>query len=173
MYIEKIEIEEFGKLAARTVALGQGMNLIEGRNEAGKSTLLAFIRFQLYGFPRRTATVEGGERDRRLSWTGHRAAGGLTLVGERGRFLVQRSAVLHGGTGRETLSEQLRVTNLDTGEQLKLKVLERILCRKQSELVREGLSGLPRAGKLLAARTAEKLVDSDDACMARQVTTGS
>ena len=55
------EIEEFGKLEHRRFTFGEGMNLIEGENESGKSTLLAFFRFIFYGFPRRNA-AGGDER---------------------------------------------------------------------------------------------------------------
>ena len=66
MRILKIEIEEFGKLSDRLFLLGEGMNLIEGANESGKSTLLAFIRFIFYGFPRKSG-ADGEEREKRLS----------------------------------------------------------------------------------------------------------
>ena len=66
MRILKIEIEEFGKLRDLVLEPCEGLTLIEGENESGKSTLLAFLRFALYGFPRRGG-ADGDERDKRLS----------------------------------------------------------------------------------------------------------
>ena len=41
MRFVKIEIEEFGKLNDALFLLGEGVNLFEGANESGKSTILA------------------------------------------------------------------------------------------------------------------------------------
>lgn len=114
MRLIRIEIEEFGKLRSRSFALGKGITLFEGPNESGKSTLLAFLRFAFYGFPRRIGP-NGEERELRLSWQGHRAAGRLILENEQGEFSITRSVVRQGGTERESFSEQLSVIELSTG----------------------------------------------------------
>ena len=49
MIIEKIHIISFGKLADFTLDLSEGINIIEGGNESGKSTISAFIKFMFYG----------------------------------------------------------------------------------------------------------------------------
>ncbi|TCS84191.1 ATP-binding protein [Tepidibacillus fermentans] len=53
MWIESLEIYGFGKLVERTFRLQPGLNLIEGFNEAGKSTMKAFIQAVLFGFESR------------------------------------------------------------------------------------------------------------------------
>ena len=50
MYIESIQITSFASLVGFSLDLRQGLNLIEGPNEAGKSTVAEFIRYVLYGF---------------------------------------------------------------------------------------------------------------------------
>jgi len=50
MYIETLRIDRFGGIRARSYGLGPGVNIIEGQNEAGKTTIAAFIRYMLYGF---------------------------------------------------------------------------------------------------------------------------
>ena len=117
MRILKIEIEEFGKLSNQLFLLGEGLNLIEGPNESGKSTLLAFIRFLLYGFPRK-AGADGEEREKRLSWHAGRAAGRLFLRTEAGEFCVFRAVVRQGSAARESFSETLSVTSLASGEEV-------------------------------------------------------
>lgn len=48
--IKTLTIERFGCLRNRSLSLSEGVNIIEGANESGKSTLAAFLRFMLYGF---------------------------------------------------------------------------------------------------------------------------
>ncbi len=119
MKLLRIEIEEFGKLANVCYELEDGINLFEGANESGKSTLLAFIRFIFYGFPRKGG-AEGEEREKRLSWQGHRAAGKLYLQTERGEFCIQRSVVRQGSAARESFSEQLSMISLAEGREVAL-----------------------------------------------------
>ena len=49
MKIEKIQINGFGKLENKDIELADGINVILGKNESGKSTLLKFINSMLYG----------------------------------------------------------------------------------------------------------------------------
>ena len=46
----RLELNGFGKFRGQTFELQGGLNLIEGANEAGKSTLQAFIGGMFYGF---------------------------------------------------------------------------------------------------------------------------
>ncbi len=56
MRIAKLHIEGFGIFTDRELPqqgeLAEGLNVIHGPNEAGKSTVLAFIQAVLFGFPR-------------------------------------------------------------------------------------------------------------------------
>ena len=119
MRILRIEIEEFGKLAELDLTLHEGLNLIEGKIESGKSTLLAFLRFVLYGFPRRSG-ANAAERDKRLSWRTKRAAGTLTVETADGIFRIRREVFLRGSAARESASESLSVTRADTNERVAL-----------------------------------------------------
>ena len=49
MKIENIKVNSFGKLKDKEINLSNGVNLIYGNNEAGKSTLLKFIHNTFYG----------------------------------------------------------------------------------------------------------------------------
>ncbi len=55
MKILKVRIDGFGHFSGYELSLSPGMNLLFGQNEAGKSTLLSFIRAVLFGFERRTS----------------------------------------------------------------------------------------------------------------------
>ena len=49
MIIEKIVIKSFGTLTDMTLEFSEKVNVIEGRNEAGKSTIAECIRFIFFG----------------------------------------------------------------------------------------------------------------------------
>jgi uncharacterized protein YhaN len=67
--------------------LGPGLTVVAGANEAGKSTLLAFLRFCLFGWPR-------GRESRLLPLRGGRHGGRLSLSekGREGMWTVERFA---------------------------------------------------------------------------------
>ena len=50
MRLSKIEIIHFGKLSNVSFELDKNLNLFLGNNEAGKSTIVAFIKQILFGF---------------------------------------------------------------------------------------------------------------------------
>lgn len=156
------EIEEFGKLEHRRFTFGEGMSLIEGENESGKSTLLAFFRFIFYGFPRRNA-AGGDERDKRLSFRTRRAAGSLAFTCRGETYRIFRAVTAKNE--RET-TETLSVTEEPEGAETELagktpgefflgipaELYDSSLCVRQSEIERVGegdVSG--RVGDLLAA----------------------
>ena len=49
MLIKKIQVNNFGNLKNKEIELKEGINLIYGENESGKSTLLKFITSIFYG----------------------------------------------------------------------------------------------------------------------------
>lgn len=56
MIINKLHIDGFGVFKDKSLSnLKPGINLLYGKNEAGKSTLLDFIRFTLFDYPRSVA----------------------------------------------------------------------------------------------------------------------
>jgi uncharacterized protein YhaN len=55
MNIRSVHIYGFGKYQDDTFQFGPGINLIEGNNEAGKSTFLSFIKAILFGFESKRA----------------------------------------------------------------------------------------------------------------------
>ncbi|MBQ8357736.1 MAG: AAA family ATPase [Clostridia bacterium] len=165
MKIVRIEIEEFGKLADFVLEPGTGITLIEGENESGKSTLLAFLRFAFYGFPRRGGP-DGEERDKRLSWRSRRAVGRLEVESAGVIYRITRRCIARGSTGRESFSEELSVIRLPEGEEVPLdgktpgeyflglpaELYDGSLCLAQSGAERVSAPGMGEAvGNLLFA----------------------
>lgn len=92
MKIRKLIPAAFGKFAGqngRTIELSGGLNIIRGDNEAGKSTLGAFILGMFYGFKKegRTRISRDPEYERYRPWTGKDYRG--TIVYEEGGRLYR------------------------------------------------------------------------------------
>ena len=54
MKITQLNISEFGRLKNTQITLDDGINIISGDNESGKSTVMLFIRFMFYGLPKKS-----------------------------------------------------------------------------------------------------------------------
>lgn len=87
MIIKELNVIEFGGLVGRRFDLSQGINIIEGDNEAGKSTLWLFIKFMLYGMPKKG----NPERERAINRMTHRAVGTMTLTVGGVDYRIERS----------------------------------------------------------------------------------
>ena len=75
MKILEIYIERFGMLRERSIRFDGGLNVLSGENESGKSTVLSFIRYMLYGLP-----AAKGARVTDTDRFGHDGAIGGTLT---------------------------------------------------------------------------------------------
>lgn len=122
MQIKKLTIDEYGALREREFLLSEGMNILEGNNESGKSTILSFIRFMLYGMPRKSAG-NITERDRGISWDGGVAGGSMELSvpdknGETRDYRIERHGQLRGAAGHENYAEVLKIIDLATGTEV-------------------------------------------------------
>ena len=58
MWIKHVEIAGFGKFHQQSFDFSDGLQVVYGQNESGKSTLRAFILGMLFGFPSRRYPVE-------------------------------------------------------------------------------------------------------------------
>ena len=62
MYIKELHIDSFAALKDVTLDFSKGLNIIEGENESGKSSVAMFIKFMMYGLSGRTSDGEMSER---------------------------------------------------------------------------------------------------------------
>ena len=56
MRLEELHLDGFGRFHQQTIRISERVTVFYGPNEAGKSTLLAFVRAILFGFPTRGRT---------------------------------------------------------------------------------------------------------------------
>ena len=68
MKIKNIKINSFGNLNNKEIELSDNINIIYGKNEAGKSTLLKFITNTFYGTSRNKKGREFSDYDRYKPW---------------------------------------------------------------------------------------------------------
>lgn len=124
MKIQRLEISGFGRLSNVEMELGEGVTVLYGRNEAGKSTLLQFMRSMLFGIPSRSNPLERYEPA-----YGGTHGGALTAVdAEGGSWTIRRYS--SGGGANQGKSEKLTVTLSrpdGTIEELGQSDIERVL----------------------------------------------
>ena len=77
MKINKIKINSYGKLKEKEINLNNGINILYGKNEAGKSTLLKFIINSFYGISKNKKGKEYSDYEKYLPWTGEEFSGKL------------------------------------------------------------------------------------------------
>ena len=114
MIIEKIVIKSFGRINDMTFEFSDGVNVIEGENESGKSTIAAFIRYMLYGF-----TDDGNsgleERKKRINWDTGMAHGSMYVRVGGKRYAIHRSTVPTDKSDRPTYREEASIVDVETG----------------------------------------------------------
>ncbi len=116
MIIEELYINSFGSLKDKRITLGEGLNIIQGRNESGKSTVFAFIKFMFYGVARANAT-KLSERQRYMNWNESSMGGTLTLRCNEGHFRIERKLSVSESGERASQREVVKVINLDDSQQ--------------------------------------------------------
>lgn len=119
MKLEQVSVRSFGLLRNYTVNFESGLNIVEGGNETGKTTLAAFIRFMLYGFEDERDGVLS-ERERRINWQTGTAEGSMTLATASGRYRIDRRVVRREEGGAVRYAETCEVTDLDAARAVDL-----------------------------------------------------
>ena len=111
MRIESIYIDGFGHFEQTTFGpFGSQITIFEGENESGKTTLLAFIRTVLYGFPGR------GGAEHYPPLRGGKHGGRIVIADDSGeRYTVERYAGRRGGLSKFWEKTGLRSLNPSCG----------------------------------------------------------
>ncbi len=75
MKINNLKINSYGKLKDKEINLKNGINLVYGPNEAGKSTLIKFIINSFYGISKNKKGKEISDFDKYKPWQGEEFSG--------------------------------------------------------------------------------------------------
>lgn len=84
MRITEVRISSFGSKKDFRAVYEDGLNIIEGNNESGKSTVCEFIRFVLYGF-------DNGEREKYTPFLSSVCSGTVTLTDGEHTYVAARA----------------------------------------------------------------------------------
>ncbi len=87
MYIESLQITSFAGISGYEMSLRDGVNIVRGDNEAGKSTVAEFIRYVLYGFNGKS------DRERYLGFSSNAVAGSIVISDGNKKFRIERRTV--------------------------------------------------------------------------------
>lgn len=87
MYIESLQITSFAGLSGYELSLSDGVNVVRGSNEAGKSTIAEFIRYVLYGFAGKS------DRERYIGFSANNASGSIVIVQDGKKYRIERRTV--------------------------------------------------------------------------------
>ena len=75
MKINYLKINGFGKIKNKEIKLEKNINLIYGKNESGKSTLLKFIYCMIYGVSKNKNGKEISDFEKYKPWNGEEFSG--------------------------------------------------------------------------------------------------
>lgn len=114
MIIKRVNIISFGALKNKSIDFYEGINLIYGENESGKSTIQSFVKIWLYGFSNsRGRELKNNERLKFMPSSGEKIRGELYIIHNEKEYIINRT---FGRTKKEDTS-----TIIDglTGEEIK------------------------------------------------------
>ena len=113
MRINGISINSFAGLHGISLSPKDGVNIIKGKNESGKSRICAFIRFMLYGLQKKE------DINRVLSFGESSCSGTMTVGTAEGRYRIEREAAFAERGGKLSCTRnRCRITDLASGEEI-------------------------------------------------------
>ena len=111
--ILSVNIIRFGKIKNLKLDFCVGFNVIYGFNEAGKSTIMRFIKAMFYGMPARRKSGEVlKERELAIPWDEKSAEGVLTISYNGSEIEIRRTF------GNSAAEDSIYVSDLKTGNKL-------------------------------------------------------
>ena len=112
MKINRVEIISFGKFKNFSIDFSDGFNLIFGKNEDGKSTLMAFISLMLYGTAGSASRtdISGNFRKKYAPWSGEKMSGDMEID------CGGRSYRIHKEFRASAKTDKVTVADIETGD---------------------------------------------------------
>ena len=120
MKIKAIDIAAFGKFKNFHLDLSDGLSVIYGQNEKGKSTLMAFVRMMFYGNTGKASGIDKNPRKKYRPWDTDLMAGSITFEHEGVNYRLEREFKASNST------DKISLINLDLNEKQTLSGSEDI-----------------------------------------------
>lgn len=114
MYINELNIKSFGGIIDKKITFNNGMNVLYGENESGKSTVLAFIKFIFYGIANRKSDFK-----KYIPLSGEPMCGSITVTDGDTEYEISRNSKL-------TKAKQVQVFNKTTGDIMSVEFAQNI-----------------------------------------------
>ena len=158
MIIKTMYIKSFGGLRNRTIDLYDGVNVISGGNEAGKTSAAMFIKFIFYGLSSKGTKLDGSsEKSRFINRDTLEASGYAVVEASDGKEYRIERTVIQSDRG---VREGVRITDTASGETINgtepgeffFDVPESVFTGtafvSQNRPVKPDISGGPRGGSV-------------------------
>lgn len=114
MKIDSCNITSFGKFKNYKIDFSDGLNVVYGENEAGKSTVMAFIKMMFYGYGGKSSNLEKNPRKKYLPWDSSLMGGSIDFTHNGKSYRLTREF-----KGSNT-SDKITLTDTDLGVDIKL-----------------------------------------------------
>lgn len=106
---------DFGKHKELKLNINSDLNILYGPNEAGKSTIQAFIKVMLYGINSRARKIVENERLKYTPWDGSAMSGEIIIEKNGIDYSIRRTF------GESKKHDKIKINNVITGEPVPLK----------------------------------------------------
>ena len=94
MKINKIKINSYGKIKNKEIKLNNNLNIIYGKNESGKSTILNFIFNILYGIQKNKNGKEISDYEKYKPWDSDEFSGKITYeLDNKNKYEIYREFI--------------------------------------------------------------------------------
>ena len=86
MKIQQLNIHSYGKIKDKEIKFGDNINIIFGKNESGKSTIMHYIVNSFYGTSKNKKSRELSDYDKYLPWSGQDFSGKISYILDNGKY---------------------------------------------------------------------------------------
>lgn len=115
MKIKSCNIVSFGKFKNYKIDFSDGFNLIYGDNEAGKSTVMSFIKMMFYGNGGRVSDIDKNLRKKYMPWDSSFMAGSIEFSCGDKNYKLDREFKGSNATDKITLTDMDLKTEVKLG----------------------------------------------------------
>lgn len=109
MKIEAIEIVAFGGIKNKKIELKNGLNVIFGNNENGKTTVMEFVKMMFYGSQSRSSELANNIRKKYKPWESDSYGGSVDFEHGGTKYRLQREF------GNSNATDKVTLVNRDLG----------------------------------------------------------